>query len=172
MQEEKTTKRRLDSAPVDGLAKNRQILSGGSITMYSGYNSTTSTPRQAGERPASGQPPAKRAAPQHAAGGAVEGLKRNLPEGWEMKKSRSSGKVYYVNEKAGLSQFDPPAGSTVKAEQKKKQRAATHSTNLPDAQTTDKVGMMGVIRGKDKNLGRFQKWQRCSRSLDEEEGAA
>lgn len=84
-----------------------------------------------------------------------------------MKKSRSSGRVYYINEKLGKSQFDPPAGSTVKVEVRKKNRAATHSKELPDAQVTDKIGMMGVIRAKDQKLGRWQKWQKCSRILNE-----
>lgn len=153
---------------VDGLAKSRQILNGGSVTVYSGYSSTTTTPQQAGEKSTAG-PSAARGNPSQLAGMAVQGLPRQLPEGWEMKKSRSTGKVYYVNEKLGKSQFDPPVGSTVKVEKKKKQRVVTHSKDLPDAQTTDKIGMMGVIRGNDKQAGRWNKWQRCSRILDDED---
>lgn len=152
---------------MDGLANmaSRQILSGGSVTVYSGYESTTTTPKEAGEKPAM-QKPAKSS---HLAGMAVQALPRQLPEGWEMKKSRSSGRTYYVNEKLGKSQFEPPVGSTVKVEPKKKKQRTTHSKDLPDAQVTDKVGMMGVIRGNDRQMGRWQKWQQCSRVLDEEE---
>lgn len=90
-----------------------------------------------------------------------------------MRKSRSTGKTYYVNEKLGKSQFDPPAGSTIRAEPaKKKHKVATHSRELPSAHTSDKVGMMGVIRGQDKKLGRWQKWQQCSRILQDDEDPA
>merc|ERR1740123_1683769 len=39
---------------VEGLAKSRQILNGGSVTVYSGYSSTTTTPKQAGEKLSAG----------------------------------------------------------------------------------------------------------------------
>lgn len=61
--------------------------------------------------------------------------------------TRPGGKTYYVNEKLGKSQFDPPAGSTIRAEPaKKKHKVATHSRELPSAHTSDKVGMMGAPR--------------------------
>lgn len=44
-----------------------------------------------------------------------QALPRQLPEGWEVKQSRSTGKVYYVNEKLGKTQWEPPAGSSAKA---------------------------------------------------------
>merc|ERR1711920_696299 len=84
-----------------------------------------------------------------------DALERKLPEGWTMRKSRSTGKVYYVNEKLGKSQFDPPIGSTVKVKVKKKQRAITHTKDLPDARLTDKNGMMGVIRASEQRKGRW-----------------
>lgn len=136
--------------------------------MYSGYAATTTTPQQAGEK----QPSREAAKPQPVkplVGLAVQGLSRNLPEGWEMKKSRSTGKTYYINEKMGKSQFEPPEGSSVKADPKVKKQRLTHSKNLPDAQKTDKIGMMGVIRGSDKQAGRWAKWAQCSRSLEDEE---
>jgi len=87
-----------------------------------------------------------------------------------MKKSRSTGKTYYINEKLGKSQFEPPAGSTIKEQPAaKKQRLPTHSRDLPDAQRTDKNGMMGVIRGQDKKVGRWAKWQQCADLLQQDE---
>lgn len=43
----------------------------------------------------------------------AQALPNQLPDGWEMKHSRSSGKVYYVNEKLNKTQWDPPAGFKV-----------------------------------------------------------
>merc|ERR1712113_708651 len=93
-----------------------------------------------------------------------QGLSRQLPEGWEIRKSRSTGKVYYVNEKLGKSQFDPPAGSSVKATPKDKKQKATIRAKDPaaDAQLASMNGVMGSVRAKDKNVARWQKWQKCS----------
>jgi len=137
------------------------------VTVYAGYQAVTAGSQQAPQQASAQQKPQPLG--QQSAASAVEALPRQLPEGWEMKKSRSTGRVYYVNEKLGKSQFEPPAGSTVKVEAPKKKKKLTHSKDLPDAQTTDKNGMMGVIRGSDKKLGRWQKWQQCSRILAEPE---
>jgi len=157
---------------VDGLAKGVKISSGGGVTVYNGYDAVTSGPRQAASSSAAPALAQQQAPPPTfgvAAGAAVQALPRQMPEGWEMRKSRSTGKVYYINEKLGKSQFDPPAGSTLQPRAAtKKQRAPTHSKDLPDAQKTDKNGMMGVIRGSDKKVGRWQKWQQCARVLQED----
>merc|ERR1712176_1736563 len=102
----------------------------------------------------------------------TEALPRQLPDGWEMKKSRSTGKVYYVNEKLGVSQFEPPQGSTVKAETKKKTKVATRKPDAPQAIATDKAAVFGVVRAGTANKGRFAKWNRCNALVhaeDEEE---
>merc|ERR1712048_57912 len=97
----------------------------------------------------------------------TEALPRQPPEGWEMKKSRSTGKVYYVNEKLGKSQFEPPAGSSIKAAPQKKHRTSLRTKETPDAQVTDKAGLAGLIRANDQSkVGKWQKWQKTSRLLN------
>lgn len=138
------------------------------MTVYNGYSASSG--KAAGHEREKVVQPDQDQASATASSRPVEALPRQLPEGWEMRKSRSNGRVYFVNEKLGKSQFDPPAGSTVKAEPvRKKQRVPTHSKDLPDNQRTDKNGMMGVIRGGDKKVGRWQKWQQCSRLLQDED---
>mmetsp|Transcript_52740 Transcript_52740/g.163640 ORF Transcript_52740/g.163640 Transcript_52740/m.163640 type:complete len:130 (-) Transcript_52740:51-440(-) len=117
--------------------------------------------------------------PQHHGGGPAaagrEALQRQLPEGWEMKRSRTTGRMYFVNEKLGKSQFDPPAGSTVRAEVRKKQHVSKRAKDIVDAQLSDKNGVMGLVRATEKRTGRWAKWQQCSQLLNapepgEEEG--
>lgn len=151
---------------VDGLASNKSIQQGGSVTIYSGYEAVTGSFGPAAKAaPAVNQLSASSSAPSSIQG--HQALPRQLPEGWEMKKSRTTGKVYYVNEKLGKSQFEPPMGSTVKAvPQKKKQKASTRPKDLPDAQVTSMNGVMGVVRATDQNTARWQKWQKCSRIVN------
>lgn len=154
---------------VDGLASNKNIQQGGSVTIYSGYEAVTGSFGPAAKAKAAAPAPsfasASSSAPSSIQG--HEALPRQLPEGWEMKKSRTTGKVYYVNEKLGKSQFEPPMGSTVKAApQKKKQKTSTRSKDVPDAQVTSMNGVMGVVRATDQNAARWQKWQKCSRIVN------
>lgn len=165
---------------VEGLAPSKNIASGGAVTIYSGYSAlTTGGPPQAGEAPANAEGAAARASAAAAATASTGGppqaalasttaqaLPRQLPEGWEMRKSRSTGKVYYVNEKLGKSQFDPPAGSTLKVEQKKKQKMSMRAKDGPDAHVTDKNGLAGMVRAAEQKLGRWQKWQKTSRIIN------
>jgi len=145
---------------VEGLASGKAIKSGGVVTVYSGYSSATATPQipQGQTQRAEPSAPSRQPAP--------EALPRQLPEGWEMKRSRTTNRIYYVNEKLGVSQFDPPAGSTLKTEVKKKQKSSKRMKDIPDAQLTDKNGVMGLIRAGEKRLGRWNKWQQCSQILN------
>jgi len=143
---------------VEGLASNRNIKSGGAVTVYTGYSAVTAAPAPKDDGPVHKE---SRSVPAPAVHG-MEALPRQLPEGWEMKKSRTTGRVYYVNEKLGKSQFDPPAGSTLKATAHKKQRASLRSKETVDAQATDKAGLMGLVRAQDVRANKWQKWQRNS----------
>lgn len=149
---------------VEGLASSKNIKSGGAVTVYSGYDAVSTAPQKAATAGAtsSNAKPAQTVAVTNGA----PGLPR-LPDGWEMKKSRSTGKTYYVNEKLGLSQFDPPPGSGVKDDaKKKKQKVSTKSKDIPDAQITDRAGVLGVVRASEQKMGRWQKWQKCSAILN------
>jgi len=148
---------------VEGLASNKSIKTGGAVTVYSGYDAMTLAPK---EKPAAEKP----AAPTQVTGPAAvtQALQRQLPDGWEMRKSRSTGKIYYVNEKLGKSQFEPPAGSTIdKKVDPKKKKAATRSKEIPDAQFSDRGGMMGMMRATEQKKGRWAKWQKCNELLNE-----
>lgn len=152
---------------VDGLASNKHIKSGGTVTVYNGYGALTNTHAPAPKAASASAFSASMPALSKIQG--QEGLTRSLPEGWEMKKSRSSGKTYYVNEKLGKSQFDPPAGSSVKvAPQKKKDKASTRPKDTESATMTSSNGVKGVVRATDKNMARWQKWQKCSRVVNAE----
>ncbi|CAK9079576.1 unnamed protein product [Durusdinium trenchii] len=147
---------------VEGLASNKAIKNGGAVTIYAGYDAVTVAPKapDASEKPS--QPA------QITGGGVTQGLQRQLPPGWEMRKSRSTGKVYYVNEKLGKSQFDPPAGSTIdKQAEKKKKKVTARSKDIPDAQFTDRGGMLGLMRANEQKKGRWAKWQKCNEILNE-----
>eukprot|EP00435_Cladocopium_sp_Y103_P034263 s1329_g8.t2 len=111
---------------VEGLASNKAIKNGGAVTIYSGYDALTVEPKVA---ETSEKPPAS-AQTQITGQSVIQGLQRQLPAGWEMRKSRSTGKVYYVNEKLGKSQFEPPACSTVDKQVDKKKKASTKSKDL------------------------------------------
>jgi len=106
---------------VEGLASNKSIKTGGAVTVYSGYDAMTLAPK---EKPAAEKP----AAPTQVTGPAAvtQALQRQLPDGWEMRKSRSTGKIYYVNEKLGKSQFEPPAGSTIDKKVDPKKEESRH----------------------------------------------
>lgn len=166
------TKKRVRS--VEGLASSKSIKSGGSVTVYAGYSAVTTGLQPASQKqkaptstPAtSSSAPASRASSSTAT--AREALTRQLPEGWEMKRSRTTGRVYYVNEKLGKSQFDPPAGSTIKTEtRKKKQRTSTRPKDGLDARLTDQNGVTGLVRAKEAKAGRWAKWQKVSTMLNE-----
>lgn len=164
----------------DGLASNKNIKGGGSVTVYNGYDSqTTAAVASSARKASSSSAPtvaaavAAAAAPNFTVAFASssqgqEALPRQLPEGWEMKKSRSTGKVYYINEKIGKSQFDPPQGSTVKATspQKKKQKASNRPKDIAGATMTSMNGVTGVVRAKDQNANRWAKWQKCSQVVN------
>merc|ERR1712039_650502 len=123
---------------------------GGSVTIYDGYSAVSAGPQKV-QNPAQAvlqqqlQQQQQAAPDPNSSIPGREALSRQLPDGWEMKKSRSTGKVYYVNEKLGVSQFEPPQGSTVKAETKKKTKVATKSKDAPGAIATDKNGVMGLV---------------------------
>lgn len=148
---------------VEGLASNKAIKNGGAVTIYSGYDALTVEPKVA---ETSEKPPAS-AQTQITGQSVIQGLQRQLPAGWEMRKSRSTGKVYYVNEKLGKSQFEPPAGSTVDKQVDKKKKASTKSKDVPDAQFTDRGGMLGLMRANEQKKGRWAKWQKCNEILNE-----
>lgn len=164
----------------DGLASNKNIKGGGSVTVYNGYESQTTAAVAGSTRKASSSSApavaaavAAAAAPNFARASSSQGqeaLPRQLPEGWEMKKSRSTGKVYYINEKLGKSQFDPPQGSTVKAvsPQKKKQKSVHRPKDVAGATMTSMNGVTGVVRAKDQNANRWAKWQKCSQVVNTE----
>ena len=145
---------------IEGLASNKSIKNGGAVTIYAGYDAVTVEPKVAeAEKPSQ---------PTQITGQSVtQGLQRQLPPGWEMRKSRSTGKVYYVNEKLGKSQFEPPAGSTVDKQVDKKKKATTRSKDIPDAQFTDRGGMLGLMRATEQKKGRWAKWQKCNEILNE-----
>lgn len=156
---------------VEGLASSKHIKSGGAVTVYAGYSSVTSA--SAGQVPKASGPaptPANALQRQQALPGVgvpgMEALPRQLPEGWEMKRSRTSGRIYYLNEKLGTSQFEPPAGSTVKAEVKKKHKTSTKKKDIPDAQVTDKNGLIGLVRASDGNTRRWAKWNKCNQNIN------
>lgn len=152
--EEASRKRRRG---VEGLASSKHIKHGGSVTVYNGYDSVTAKPvAQASSQAATAAKPAK-----------VE--VKGLPDGWEKKVSRSTGKTYYVNEKLGKSQFEPPGVPAGIKETPKKAKVSTRPKDAPEAQFTDKNGVMGLIRASDKKLGRWQKWQKCNAILNAEE---
>lgn len=161
---------------VEGLAPSKNIRSGGAVTIYSGYSSVTSamqkTPKAAALEPAQAllqQQQQRQANPAGAVSGR-EALTRQLPEGWEMKKSRTTGKTYYVNEKLGTSQFEPPHGSTVKAEStKKKHKSQIPKTDAPSAIKGDKNGVLGLVRASSARTGRFAKWNRCNEMVHAED---
>eukprot|EP00933_Yihiella_yeosuensis_P070095 TRINITY_DN7758_c0_g2_i1.p1 TRINITY_DN7758_c0_g2~~TRINITY_DN7758_c0_g2_i1.p1 ORF type:complete len:381 (-),score=101.54 TRINITY_DN7758_c0_g2_i1:116-1258(-) len=166
------------SRGVEGLASNKNIRHGGSVTVYQGYDALTAAPQKAatGDSAGATASSSSSAQPQQAVVAGIAGtqaLQRQLPPGWEMKKSRSTGKTYYVNEQLGLSQFEPPAGSSADLPKdqakKKKQKVSTKSKEIPEAQFTDKGGMLGLMRGKEQKLGRWQKWQKCNAILNEPE---
>lgn len=168
--EEANRKRRRNPSAVEGLAPTKHIKSGGSVTVYSGYESRTVTPAAKLAKDGSGAAaPAPAVAPAAAPGigpPVTEALpKQQLAPGWEMKKSRTTGKIYYVNEKLGTSQFEPPVSASSKA--KKESRSVIRPKDAPDAQNTDKNGLMGLVRATDKKLGRWQKWQKCNAILNE-----
>jgi len=151
---------------VEGLASNKHIRSGGTVTVYNGYSAATATPASKAQQ--TGEAVQQAAPAQASVVAAAAALPRQLPEGWEMKRSRTTGRVYYVNEKLGTSQFDPPAGSTVKAEPAKKKisKASSRAKDGPDAQVTDQNGVKGLVRATDAKTGRWQKWQKCNRILN------
>lgn len=158
---------------VEGLAPNKNIkMSSGSVTIYNGYDAVTTAklagpaPKAAAAAPATA--PAKTSSSSFSAVQGQEALPRQLPEGWEMKKSRTTGKVYYVNEKLGKSQFEPPAGSSIKATSQKKQKQTLRPKDVPDAQQGDRNGVVGVVRATDHKKARWQKWQNCSRIVNQE----
>jgi len=162
---------------VEGLASSKNIKSGGTVTIYSGYAAMTTAP-PSGPAPKASAPaaPAASAGSRKAEGSQVtvngiqgkEALQRQLPEGWEIKISKSTGKVYYVNEKLGKTQWEPPAGSSVKAAPQKKQKVSKRTKDNPDAQATDRNGVMGLVRATEAKTARWQKWNRASRVINEE----
>merc|ERR1712039_1040335 len=160
---------------VDGLASSKKISSGGSVTIYSGYSSISSA--QQGQKSAAADPAqalinqqaqAQKGPNPGASVSGREGLERQLPEGWEMKRSRTTGRIYYVNEKLGTSQFDPPHGSTVKAEARK-EKVVKKVKDGPTATHTDKNGVMGAIRASTARTGRWAKWNRCNDIIHKED---
>lgn len=162
---------------VEGLASNRNIRNtGGSVTVYNGYSSATVQGAPVGQAQKASSAGSSAPASTASASSSLsqiqghQALPRQLPEGWEMKKSRTTGKVYYVNEKLGKSQFEPPAGSTVQKVSSQKKQKTTHRTKDPsaDATNTSLNGVMGSVRAKDQNMGRWQKWQKCSRLVNAE----
>ena len=64
------------------------------VTVYTGYSAITA---EVAREEASATP--RQAQAQGVVG--TEALPRQLPEGWEMRRSKSTSKVYYVNEKLG-----------------------------------------------------------------------
>jgi len=158
--EESVGKKRRRST-VEGLARGTAIKGGGTVTVYDGYSSIKAAP-QAEEKRTETSAPSKH---KHA----TEALPRRLPEGWEMKRSRTSGRIYFVNESLGKSQFEPPAGATMAATTSKKKKTSSRVKDCPDAQVTDKNGVMGLIRASEKKTGRWAKWQMCSRALQDED---
>jgi len=161
---EETAGKKRRRSTVEGLASTKAIKGGGTVTVYDGYSPMTT----ASQAPRAADKPPEKSAPskhQHA----TEALPRRLPEGWEMKRSRTSGRVYFVNESLGKSQFEPPAGAAMAAASSKKKKVSTRAKDCPDAQVTDKNGVMGLIRATEKKTGRWAKWQMCSRALQDEE---
>lgn len=158
---------------VEGLAPSKNIKQAGGLTVYAGYSAITSSKdKDSGVADSTTSSSTARSGAAASAGAAitgVHGLPRQLPEGWEMKKSRSTGKVYYVNAKLGTSQFDPPAGSTVKVSAKKKQKASTRSKEGPSATMSDRNGVAGIIRATEQKTNKWAKWQNTSRLLNTED---
>lgn len=158
---------------VDGLASAKNIKSvGGSVTIYTGYSAVSSAPQKTAPDAAQAvlqEQIKQQQATQNASAPGREGLSRQLPEGWEMKKSRSTGKVYYINEKLGTSQFEPPQGSTVKVEAKKKQKTVSRKTDAPQAIATDKAAVFGVVRAGSASKGRWAKWNKCNEIVHAED---
>ncbi|CAE7825406.1 Kpna7, partial [Symbiodinium sp. KB8] len=138
---------------VEGLASNKSIKTGGAVTVYSGYDAMTIAPK---EKPAAEKP----AAPTQVTGPAAvtQALQRQLPDGWEMRKSRSTGKTYYVNEKLGKSQFEPPAGSTIdkKADPKKKKAATRSKASSGDSGLVKSFGAPLGLRDAMDTVKRLQ----------------
>eukprot|EP00927_Polykrikos_kofoidii_P049769 TRINITY_DN43782_c0_g1_i1.p1 TRINITY_DN43782_c0_g1~~TRINITY_DN43782_c0_g1_i1.p1 ORF type:complete len:362 (-),score=50.61 TRINITY_DN43782_c0_g1_i1:129-1214(-) len=155
---------------VEGLAPSKNIASGGAVTVYSGYSAVTTAGGAKASETASQkreeQGPTGSLPQAGVVSTTAQALPRQLPEGWEMRKSRSTGKVYYVNEKLGKSQFDLPAGSTLKVEAKKKQKLSLRAKDGPVAHATDKNGVAGIVRATEQKLGRWQKWQKTSRLIN------
>lgn len=157
---------------VEGLASAKHIKNGGTVTVYNGYSHVTvvpqgpQAPRQSSTAPHA-EAPRQQQAPAASAAAGTEALPRQLPEGWEVKRSRTTGRIYYVNEKLGRSQFEPPAGSTLKTETRKKQKVTRRAKDSVDAQLSDKNGVMGLVRASEQRTGRWQKWQQCSKILNE-----
>jgi len=145
---------------VEGLASNKSIKNGGAVTVYSGYDAVKLTPKAEAQ-------PAQPAQKQITGGGVAQGFQRQLPDGWEVRKSRSTGKTYYVNEKLGKSQFEPPAGSTIDKTADKKKKAPARSKDVPEAAKSDRGGMMGLMRANEQKKGRWAKWQKCNEILNE-----
>lgn len=159
-----TKKRKVEASRVEGLARGQNIKNGGAVTVYAGYTAVTATAQQQQQQQ---QTDAATPVASHSATAVSEALPRQLPAGWEMRKSRSTGKVYYVNEKLGLSQFDPPAGSTVKAGRQKKQRPS-YSKQEQSATAGDRNGMLGLRRATEKKSGTWAKWQATSAALNDD----
>jgi len=157
---------------VEGLASAKKIKTGGgSVTVYDGYTAVeVKRPKDAKvglygatttSTAPSTNPPKGR-----------EGLERLLPAGWEMRKSKSTGKVYYVNEKEGKTQWEPPAGSSLSAPaDTKKRKQSTKATPGLEAHATSMNGVSGLVRATQQTTGKWQKWQKTSQLLNAEDEA-
>lgn len=151
---------------VEGLDSGQRIKHGGSVTVYTGYSAITA--EVAREEASATQVTPRQAQAQGVVG--TEALPRQLPEGWEMRRSKSTSKVYYVNEKLGKTQWEPPAGSSLKAAPSAKRRKTSRGQDAPDAQATSMNGIVGLVRATEQKTSKWQKWQQCAKVIDEDDG--
>lgn len=145
----------------DGLAPNRNIKQGGAVTVYSGFSAVTVAPQPKREA-------APQASPQPPSGlQATEALPRQLPEGWEMRRSRTKNAVYYVNEKLGKTQWEPPEGSSLKPSMQSKKKGSVRLKESPaEAAVSSMNGVMGLVRAADQRTSKWQRWQHASAMLN------
>jgi len=113
----KDKKKRPAPNVIEGLAPNKKIAmdAPGAVTVYDGLTTVSLVPkRQQKEHdvaaPIRGARTGSAPIPTSASI-AKDALQRDLPKGWEMRKSRSTGKVYYVNLTTKESTFDRPSGA-------------------------------------------------------------
>lgn len=141
---------------VEGLAAGKEIKQSGPVTVYSGYSAVTAAPNAAKSQSAS------------IAHSTMRTIPRQLPEGWEKRRSRTTDRVYYVNEKLNKTQWDPPAGSNLPVVPQKKQKVQK-TRHQPNAQTTSLNGVVGLVHAEEANTKRWKRWQQNSKAIHSDE---